>query len=72
MTQKVCKGAAWCLMLPTPNSDVCRLHLKWPLKNSLEEKEDWIRRVNREMAAQEKAAKKQAESDAKLAKRGAR
>lgn len=69
---RICKGAAWCLMRATPNSDVCRVHLQYPLKNSLEEKDDWVRRVNREMNARKRAADKQAKSDAALAKRAGR
>lgn len=69
---RVCRGAGWCMLPATPNSDVCRLHLLYPLKNSAEMPLKWKARVRKAMDDADKAAAKQKKSDEKLAKRGGR
>lgn len=66
----------WCLMVATEGSESCVLHAQMPvitIKGEggkftyVESADEWKRRFNRARKAQERAAKKQAESDAKMA-----
>jgi len=64
-----CTAAPWCVANATPNTTVCRLHLKYPLLHSFESQGDWLTRIRRAMKAAAKAAATAAASDAKLAGR---
>lgn len=71
-------NAPWCLMVAAEGSESCVLHNQMPVIVTrgedgkftyIESADDWKRRFNRARRAAENAAKKQAESDAKMAKR---
>jgi len=66
MVNQKCSAATWCVLLATPHSDVCRLHLVTPLLNDWETKKAWVSRVNKELNARKAAAAKAAKSDATL------
>ena len=65
---KKCEGAPWCLWQVADNVHACPMHTKYPTLHR-EEREAWATRVRRTEAARIRAAKKQAESDQKLARR---
>lgn len=78
MSKPMCEGAAWCLLPPIEGSTACAMHTELPALKyfneqgglvSVEDAEDWKTRWRRLQKSKREAAKKQAESDAKVAER---
>ena len=77
MVKKKC-SAPWCLMAAMDGAEACQLHVQLPVIKTrgdegkfvyVESADQWKTRYRRMVRAAKEAAKKQVESDAKMARR---